>query len=146
MNINWQDVVTTVASTVGGTAVLLAAAAWLIRTVLTNRLALDAEKFKAELKANADMEMEKLKHSLQRIAVEHQVRFSKLHEKRAEVIADLYRRLSVVFWDAQRFVLTGGQGARGKPRNIGKPWKLRGTSRSLLMRTAYFSLKTCASW
>jgi hypothetical protein len=39
------------------------------------------------------MEIEKLKNSLQMVSVEHQVRFSKLHEKRAEIIADLYGRL-----------------------------------------------------
>jgi hypothetical protein len=32
------------------------------------------------------------------------VRFSNLHEKRAEVIAELYKRLVEAFWDGERFV------------------------------------------
>jgi len=106
MNINWQEVITTVGSTVLGGTVLLSVAAWLIRTALTERLARDTETFKARLKADADTEIERLKSSLQRAAFEHQVQFSKLHEKRAEVIAELYRRLVDVFWSSQRFVLT----------------------------------------
>jgi hypothetical protein len=86
--------------------VLLSAAAWLIRTALTEKLAREAEVFKARLKANADIEIEQLKGSLEKAAFEHQVRFSKLHEKRAEVIAELYKRLVDVFWNSQRFVLT----------------------------------------
>jgi len=93
MSINWQDVLTTVGVTTGGGVVFLGGAAWLIRTVLKDRLAPDAEEFKAKLKADGDMEIEKLKNSLQMVAFEHQVRFSKLHETRAEVIADLYKRL-----------------------------------------------------
>jgi hypothetical protein len=37
--INWQDVIITL----GGNAVLLAAAAWLIKTLVSNRLTLDVE-------------------------------------------------------------------------------------------------------
>jgi len=73
----------------GGT-VILGVAAWLIKTALTSKLTQETEAFKARLKADGDAEIEKLKHSLEKVAVEHQVRFSKLHEKRAEIIADLY--------------------------------------------------------
>jgi hypothetical protein len=90
MTINWQEVIIAIGSTVGGGAVLLSAAAWLIKTALTSKLTRDTEEFKAQL---------------QKIAVEHQVRFSKLHEKRAEVIADLYERLVKDQWAARLFVL-----------------------------------------
>jgi hypothetical protein len=93
MSINWQDVIVTVFTTIGGGTVLLGAAAYVIKTALTQRLLLDAEGFKAQLKASADAEIERLKVSLQMSALEHEVRFSKLHEKRAEVIAELYGRL-----------------------------------------------------
>ena len=45
------------------------------------------------MKSSADVEIERLKTALQAAALEHQVRFSKLHEKRAEVLADLYKLL-----------------------------------------------------
>jgi hypothetical protein len=49
--------------------------------------------FKTRIKADADIEIERVKNSLQIVAIEHQVRFAKLHEKRAQVIADLYKQL-----------------------------------------------------
>jgi predicted metal-dependent phosphoesterase TrpH len=106
MNIDWQDVITTVGVTTLSGGVLLGAAAWLIRTVLTHKLTRDADAFRIQLKADADMEIERLKNSLQMVAAEHQVRFSKLHEKRAEVIAELYKRLEDVHWHGRMFVLT----------------------------------------
>ena len=51
----------------------------------------DLKAFEMQLKSNADVEIERLKSALQAAAIEHQIRFSKLHEKRAEVIADLYK-------------------------------------------------------
>jgi hypothetical protein len=96
----WQILLTTLG---GGTAIL-AAAAWLIRTALNYALTRDVESFKARLKADADIETEKLKSSLQMVAYEHQVRFSNLHAKRAEVIADIYSQMVDVEQHGQRFV------------------------------------------
>jgi hypothetical protein len=52
MSINWQDVITAL----GGDAVLLSAAAWLIQKLVSNRLTMAAEEFKIEIKAKADIE------------------------------------------------------------------------------------------
>ena len=98
--INWQDVITTL----GGQAVFLAVAAWLAKTVISHRLSKEADSFKAELKADAEMEVERLKNLLQLTAIEHQVRFSGLHAKRAEVITDLYRLLSEARTAAAQFI------------------------------------------
>jgi hypothetical protein len=103
MTINWQDVITTV----GGEGVLLGAAAWLVKAIISNRLTLDAETFKTRLKADADVEIERLRSGLQKTAVEHQVRFAKLHERRAEVIAELYNRLVEAQQEGERFVFVG---------------------------------------
>jgi hypothetical protein len=100
MAINWQDLLTTVG---GGSGILLAAA-WLIRTVLNDKLVRDAKVFETQLKAGADAEIERLKHSLEMFAVEHQVRFSNLHAKRAEVIAEIYFQMVDVEQQGQRFV------------------------------------------
>jgi hypothetical protein len=107
MAISWQDVITSFLTTVGGGAVCVGAAAWLIRTVITHQLARDTKLFETQLKANADAEIERLKNSLQMAALEHGVRFSKLHERRAEVIAELYKRFVVALQIAERFVLSG---------------------------------------
>lgn len=50
----------------------------------------EIEKFKSQ----ATLEVEKLRSQLSIAAAEHNVRFSKLHEKRAEVIAELYGLLA----------------------------------------------------
>jgi hypothetical protein len=95
----------------------LAAIAWLLKSALAAWIAKDAEKFKATLKADADREIESLKHSLQMIATEHQVRFSKMHERRAEVIEDLYKKLTHLYLDGQRFVLTSENNPSGYKEN-----------------------------
>jgi hypothetical protein len=71
----------------GGNAALLIALAFLLRSILTHRLTKDIRVFEAELKAKADSSIEQAKHAMQLATTEHQVRFSKLHEKRAEVLA-----------------------------------------------------------
>ena len=43
MPFNWQTVIETLIATVGGGGVMLAAVAWLIKTLVSNRLALDTE-------------------------------------------------------------------------------------------------------
>lgn len=103
MPINWQQVITTL----GGGGAVLAAAAWLIKTLVASRLVLDAEKFKMEMKAKSDAEIERLKNALQMAALEHQVRFSKLHEKRAGVVAKLYTLLVELQYAGQRYVFVG---------------------------------------
>jgi hypothetical protein len=92
MPINWQEIITTVVATVGGGGVLLAAAAWLVKAVITNRLALDAEKFKVEMKASADIEIERVKAFL--------TRGSRVHERQLDILARLYRH----FYDAQGYL------------------------------------------
>lgn len=96
----------------GGNAMLLAVLGYLCKSLLSQMLAKDIEKFKTELKADADVALERHKHTLQITALEHQVRFSKLHEKRAQVVADLYERFVAAYWAAhtyhQWFVPGGG--------------------------------------
>jgi hypothetical protein len=49
-----------------------------------------------------------LTHSLRVAELEHQIRFSKLHEKRARVIAALHSRLVQAFREGQRFITSEG--------------------------------------
>ena len=72
----------------GGNAALLLVLGFLGRSLLSNALDKDLEKFKGQL---------------QLAATEHQIRFSRLHEKRAEVIAELYKLLVKSTWEAESF-------------------------------------------
>ncbi len=92
----------------GGNATLLIVLGFLFRSVISQLLTKDVERFKTELKAQADKSIEQLKNSLQMTALEHEVRFSKLHERRAEVIEELYGRLVALQKDAQHFAIGEG--------------------------------------
>jgi hypothetical protein len=105
MAIDWPHLF----ESLGGQAVLLAAIAYLIKTIVSNRLTRETEQFKTALQINSNAETERLKNSLQMIALEHQVRFSKLHERRAEVIAELYELLLETEGIARSFVFTGNR-------------------------------------
>lgn len=54
------------------------------------------ETHKAKLKADTQVEVEQLKAQLQIINKEHEVRYTRLHEKRAEIISESYTRLKNV--------------------------------------------------
>ncbi|HMD83583.1 MAG TPA: hypothetical protein VKO18_02640 [Terriglobia bacterium] len=84
---------TEVAKTVGSASVILIVVAYFLRGVFGQVLSRDLEKFKAELSAKHDIEIERLRNDLRIAASEHETRFTRLHETRAEVIAELYKRL-----------------------------------------------------
>lgn len=115
MAINWQEVITTL----GGNTAALLVLAWLLRTVITEKLSRDTQTFKVGLQSSADKELEALrvhlqatanteterfKNALQIAAEEQRIRFAKLHETRALKIADLYERLLKYSLECQRYV------------------------------------------
>jgi ABC-type anion transport system duplicated permease subunit len=106
----WQNVI----GVLGGEALLLAAVGWLVRALVSKWIQQDTEKFKNQLAKDANVEIEQLKHALQRLALEHQVRFTKLHEKQAAVIADLYERMINLYWDSQAYVFSGTHTREGQ--------------------------------
>jgi hypothetical protein len=67
-------------------AILIGAIAWLARSLIGHFLTRDVEKFKHQLSTASELEKEKLRNDLRRIAYEHEVTFSKLHTERAEII------------------------------------------------------------
>jgi len=87
--VDWQAVF----EAFGGQAALLLAIAYLGKTLISSQLSKETEAFKIKLQGQTDVEIERLKSSLQIAATEHQIKFSKLHDRRARVIAKLYRLL-----------------------------------------------------
>jgi hypothetical protein len=77
----------------GGAAIVLAAVGWLVRSLVSHFLSKDVESYKGRLQSQATIELERLRHSLRLIASEHEKQIHLLHERRAEVIGELYRRL-----------------------------------------------------
>ncbi len=72
---------------------ITAGAVWLLRALFQQLLRRDIENFKATLQLDHNIQLEKLKSDLGRIAFETQTRFTSLHHKRAELLAEFYKRL-----------------------------------------------------
>lgn len=77
----------------GGNAILLTVLGFLGKSLLEKIIIRDTKRFESELKAQADATVERLRNELQLKTIEHQVRFSRLHERSAETIAETYSLL-----------------------------------------------------
>lgn len=85
-------------------ALLASALIWLTKSVISARLEAairseyeqKLETHKAQLKAQSDVEIESLKARLQIASVEHEAKFSRLQERRAEAIAETYGKLKAL--------------------------------------------------
>ncbi len=73
--------------------VIVSALSWLIKSVIVHYLNKDVENYKSQLSVIATKEIEKLKSQLQILNKEREFRFIKLHEKRAEIISELYLKI-----------------------------------------------------
>lgn len=96
----WQ----TILLAFGGNAALLAVLGLLGKSMLEKLITRDTKRFEAELKTKSDAVIEQLRSDLQIRSIEHQVRFARLHEKRATVIAELYGHLVETLWEAESFL------------------------------------------
>jgi hypothetical protein len=88
----------------GGNAALLLILGYLGKSLLDKLIVQDTKRFESELKAKSDAAIEQFRNTLQLQAIEHQVRFSRLHDKRASVIAELYSHLVEALWEAESFL------------------------------------------
>jgi hypothetical protein len=77
----------------GGNAVLLVVLGFLARSMFSQLLAKDLKQFETKLSQASATAAEELKHRLSLFAHEHNVRFSRLHEKQAQVLEEIYARL-----------------------------------------------------
>ena len=88
------DFILGVLSILIGSGILLAIAAFLGKSLVAALLHRDLERFRLQLKATYDTELERFRADLRAVAFERETRFARLHEKRADVIAGLYQRLT----------------------------------------------------
>ncbi len=82
----WEHIVTTL----GLSALLVSAVAWLARSIITHVLSKDIERFKLQI---------------QKEALEHQIRFRRVDEKVAEALSQVYGRLYPFVRAAKSYVL-----------------------------------------
>ncbi|MCK4947727.1 MAG: hypothetical protein KAQ99_01425 [Candidatus Aureabacteria bacterium] len=76
-------------TSLGGSAVLLMSIGFLVRSIINHFLSKDVEKFKTDLKLSS---------------VEHEIRFSKLQEKRVEKIEEIYLSLRFTLGKVKDFI------------------------------------------
>lgn len=88
----------------GSTVLILALIGFLFRSIISQILSKDIENFKNKLQSEADIKLAHTRYDLKCIAIEHEVRFSTLHQKRAEIIAELYGLLSKASAQVKSFV------------------------------------------
>lgn len=79
MRIDWG----TVLSTLITSSVLIGAVVWIARMLFAHLLSKDVERFKAKIEL---------------ASIEHQIRFSRLHERQASVLAELFEKLLPAKW------------------------------------------------
>jgi len=99
-----SEIIQLVITTFGGIAVLLAVLGYLAKSFLDKLIIRDTKLFETDLKMKSDAAIERLRNDFQIQTIEHQVRFSKLHEKRAQVIAELNGHLAELLWEAESFL------------------------------------------
>lgn len=78
-----------------GNALLLAVLGWLAKSLVQNLLTKDLAEHRIRLESENQLAARTFEHELSLAAREHDIRFGKLHERRAEAIAKLYKLLSV---------------------------------------------------
>jgi 7-cyano-7-deazaguanine synthase in queuosine biosynthesis len=132
---------------IGGSAVLFGAMAWLVRSVINHFLSKDLEKFKLNLQRESQQELMRLQSSLQLVELEHQIRFSKLHERRAEIIAELYTRAVGLYRAASAFVkLYQSLDEAKNKENIKSLWNAADKFRNYFdEHRIYFNENTCTT-
>jgi hypothetical protein len=132
---------------IGGSAVLFGAMAWLVRSVINHFLSKDLEKFKLNLQRESQQELMRLQSSLQLVELEHQIRFSELHERRAEIIAELYSRAVGLYRAASAFVKLYQSLNEVKNReNIKSLWNAADKFRNYFDKhRIYFNENTCTT-
>lgn len=98
--VNWEIITATLT--------ILASGSWLIvylaKQLSTHLLARDLENFKSNLKAEHDKALERLRADLRIEAFQRETAFSRLHDKRVEVIGEVYRLISVVNLKMNRLI------------------------------------------
>lgn len=106
--IDWVEVF----KTVGAVGVIGVVGAFLLWKVVRQLLSRDLEKFKADLRAQHDIEIERLRNDLRIVASEHETRFTRLHEARVMTIAKLYQmlvRANAAFGEYLTIIHPGGE-------------------------------------
>ncbi len=117
------------------------AIAWLVKAITTHRLGLDAERFKEGLQRSADAFRSELSVDSHR----RNTVFSRLHEHRAEVIAELYAAIADAEIATRNYLVPFGasEPPEGKTPSDMVIEPLRALMRSADAHRIWFTPETC---
>jgi hypothetical protein len=92
----------------GGVSVILVSlgtfVVWLTRTTIQQFLNKSLEKYKTDLKNAGDREIEHIRNDLKKEALEHEVKFRKAHDQVADVMVELFLRLSKFYASVESYL------------------------------------------
>ena len=97
---NWELLANTLAILAAGSGLIV----YLAKKLSSHLLARDLERFKSDLKSAHDSALERLRTDLRIQAFEREITFSRLHDKRVQVIEELYKRISTVSLAMNRLI------------------------------------------
>ena len=103
-------------ASIGGSAALFGIIGWLAKSLISQLLLKDIANHKSKLQYDSEIEITRFKKEIEKTAFEHQVRFSKLHDMRGEVLADLYKLLVESVW-VTRSLASPAEWAGEPPKN-----------------------------
>lgn len=81
-------------------SVIFGILAYFTKSIISHFLSKDIESYKNKIETNAQLKLEEIKNELQIKALEHQIKFNRLHEKRAEIIAEFYQKFEETIFKA----------------------------------------------
>ena len=90
----------------GGSALLLGAVAWLVKTLISQFISKDLAAYRSQLEAANARGIEQLRNDLKISAVEREIRLRISQETVAKVVGTTYERLSAT-WDTLIFYAPG---------------------------------------
>lgn len=90
---HYMNPLETIILALGSNVILLTVLGFLARSLFSQYLAKDLKQFETNLTQRTQLAAEELRHQLGMAAHEHHVRFSKLHERQAQIIEDVYARI-----------------------------------------------------
>jgi hypothetical protein len=88
----------------GGLAIVVAAFVWLARKIIEHYLNKSIDRHKQALSDQSARAIEAIRNDLRIVAIEHEVRFRKLHERQAEFVANLHAKLVKLFEQTRKYV------------------------------------------
>ncbi len=90
---NWEMFIEEIVKYFLGISVITAGMTYVVKVVIKLLMDRNLEKYKTELSKEINLEIEHAKKEFERLNKESEIKFSKLHEERANAIKELYKRL-----------------------------------------------------